>query len=196
MSEVSLVVTDHGPPERARHTPATLANVELEIGLLGAGRKSVELRASPERSLSVTGGQGGWFIVGAELPHGWSNALPRDRQEGMVELVAGGQRANYSRAHCVSLAVALAAAREFLESGGERLTTECRWDNPAPTEQADTGVEEWYGDAPRLHANREPRFATLSGSTEDAIPAPRFAREELVRQFLAPYLSKSDEGGA
>lgn len=82
--------------------------------------------------LSITGGQGGYYIVGAEQPHGWRNGLPREPHEGMVELVAGGQRATYPLALCLPQDVVLEVAHEFVESQGARLSAACRWDN-APT---------------------------------------------------------------
>lgn len=55
MSYLTLVVTDHGPPERSHQQRVTKADLDREIAELGVSRKSLDREWDPEREEEPAG---------------------------------------------------------------------------------------------------------------------------------------------
>jgi len=70
------------------------------------------------------------FMVGAECSHGWRN-LVNTEFSGMVNMVIGGQRADYPGSGCSTYETTLRIAQVLYETG--KLDEKVKWDNPPPS---------------------------------------------------------------
>lgn len=129
--EIELLLTDDTPAQGVQNLDATFESLENTLSRFGDHlAQTLEIRASAERVMYVTGGDDGLFMLGVGQQDVWLNASSNDPAEGFVSLVAGGQRADYPRASCLPLKIALEVARAFMASDGEILSSACSWDDP------------------------------------------------------------------
>lgn len=67
------------------------------------------------------------FMIGAECSHGWRNLINTEFS-GMVNLVIGGQRADYPGVSCATYETTCKIVQVLYETG--KLDNSVEWDNP------------------------------------------------------------------
>ena len=71
-------------------------------------------------------------MIGVECAHGWRN-LVNTEFSGTVDMVIGGQRADYPGSGCAGYATTKRILQTLYVTG--KLDDKVQWDNPPPQEQ-------------------------------------------------------------
>lgn len=113
---VTLLFSDDG-----KKPDATLRDVEEAIRQLdGVTWTLVHVEESTGRTLTIGGGPLRFVVEAADDPAHRFAVVDPSRGGGRIDLVIGGQLVDYPARVCVTVDVALAAARAFTEQAGAR----------------------------------------------------------------------------